>query len=89
MTYRDLLREVSQTANALMSMGVRRGDVVTIYMGMVPELAIAMLARCTGSGLPNNALETFASRALIHAKCSCDTSGSEIRGETAGRTAGG
>ncbi len=44
LTYRDLLRETCRTANALKSLGVRRGDVVTIYMGMVPELAIAMLA---------------------------------------------
>ena len=44
LTYEDLLREVSKTANALKALGVRKGDVVTVYMGMVPELAIAMLA---------------------------------------------
>jgi acetyl-CoA synthetase len=44
LTYADLLRETSRAANALRALGVRRGDVVTIYLGMVPELAIAMLA---------------------------------------------
>lgn len=44
LTYRDLQRETSRVGNALKSLGVKRGDVVTIYMPMVPELAIAMLA---------------------------------------------
>ena len=44
LTYRDLLREVSKAANALAELGVRKGDVVAIYMPMIPELPIAMLA---------------------------------------------
>jgi acetyl-CoA synthetase len=65
LTYRDLLREVSQMANALKSMGVRRGDVVTIYMGMVPELAIAMLA-CARIGAPHSVIfGGFASPAIV------------------------
>jgi acetyl-CoA synthetase len=44
LTYRDLQVETSRFANALKSLGVKKGDVVTIYMPMVPELAIAMLA---------------------------------------------
>ena len=44
LSYADLLREVSKFANVLKARGVSKGDVVTIYMGMVPELAIAMLA---------------------------------------------
>jgi acetyl-CoA synthetase len=44
LTYRDLLRQVSQIANALTASGVRKGDVVTIYMPMIPELAMTMLA---------------------------------------------
>jgi acetyl-CoA synthetase len=44
LTYADLLRETSRAANALRALGVGKGDVVTIYMGMLPELAIAMLA---------------------------------------------
>jgi acetyl-CoA synthetase len=44
MTYQDLHREVGQFANVLKGQGVRRGDRVTLYMPMIPELAIAMLA---------------------------------------------
>ncbi len=43
-TYEELLSEVCQTANALRSLGVAKGDRVAIYLGMVPELPIAMLA---------------------------------------------
>ena len=42
--YKQLLDQVSQAANALRSLGVGEGDRVVIYMGMVPEAAIAMLA---------------------------------------------
>lgn len=44
MSYHALNREVSKFANVLKSMGVRKGEIVTIYMPQVPELAIAMLA---------------------------------------------
>nr|PZN38377.1 MAG: acetate--CoA ligase [Bacillota bacterium] len=44
LTYQDLHREVCRFANALKSLGVRKGDRVTIYLPMIPELAIAMLA---------------------------------------------
>ncbi|MGB1124467.1 MAG: acetate--CoA ligase [Phycisphaeraceae bacterium] len=44
LTYNDLLRETAKFANVLKANGVKQGDVVTIYMGMVPELAIAVLA---------------------------------------------
>ena len=43
-TYSELLDDVSRTANALKELGVRKGDRVAIYMGMVPELPVAMLA---------------------------------------------
>ena len=43
-TYRELHAEVCRFANALKSLGVEKGDRVAIYMGMVPELPIAMLA---------------------------------------------
>src|SRR5262249_41370739 len=42
--YQDLHREVCKFANALKTLGIQAGDRVTIYMPMVPELAIAMLA---------------------------------------------
>ncbi len=44
LTYRDLHREVSRFANVLKDMGLRKGDTVAVYMPMVPELAIAVLA---------------------------------------------
>jgi acetyl-CoA synthetase len=44
LTYQQLHRDVCKFANALKLMGIRRGDRVTIYMPMVPEAAIAMLA---------------------------------------------
>jgi len=43
-SYHALNREVSKFANVLKSMGVTRGEIVTIYMPQIPELAIAMLA---------------------------------------------
>ncbi len=43
-TYSQLLEDVSRCANALKELGVERGDRVAIYMGMVPELTVAMLA---------------------------------------------
>src|SRR5436190_19619637 len=44
LTYFDLYRQVSQFANVLKSLGVKRGDRVAIYLPLIPELAIAMLA---------------------------------------------
>jgi acetyl-CoA synthetase len=44
LTYRDLYREVNQAAAALRSLGVEKGDRVAVYMPMIPELPIAMLA---------------------------------------------
>ncbi len=43
-TYRQLHEEVSRLANGLKSLGVKKGDRVAIYMGMVPELPVALLA---------------------------------------------
>ena len=43
-TYRELREQVSRAANALTALGVKTGDRVIIYMGMVPEAVVAMLA---------------------------------------------
>ena len=48
-TYQELHREVCKFANVLKSMGVKKGDRVALYLPMIPELAIAMLA-CTRIG---------------------------------------
>jgi acetyl-CoA synthetase len=52
-TYWDLQREVSKFANVLKSLGVKKGDRVAIYLPMVPEAAIAMLA-CARIGAPHS-----------------------------------
>jgi len=44
LTYRELHAEVCRCANVLKSRGVKKGDRVSIYMPMIPELAVAMLA---------------------------------------------
>jgi acetyl-CoA synthetase len=54
-TYQDLSDEVNRFANGLRSLGVGKGDRVAIYMGMVPELAIAMLA-CARIGAPHSVI---------------------------------
>jgi acetyl-CoA synthetase len=53
LTYQDLYREVTRCANVLKELGVRRGDRVTIYLPMIPELPIAMLA-CARIGAPHS-----------------------------------
>ncbi|UED85515.1 acetate--CoA ligase [Streptomyces profundus] len=52
-TYAELQREVSQAANALIELGVATGDRVAIYMPMIPEAVIAMLA-CARIGAPHS-----------------------------------
>lgn len=52
LTYQDLHREVSQFANVLRSYGVGKGDRVVMYMPMIPETVIAMLA-CARIGAPH------------------------------------
>ena len=52
-SYRDLYEETCRFANALRSLGVGKGDRVAIYLGMVPELPVAMLA-CARIGAPHS-----------------------------------
>jgi acetyl-CoA synthetase len=64
-TYQQLHREVQKFANVLKSLGVRKGDRVAIYMGMTPELPIAMLA-CARIGAPHTVVfGGFSSHALV------------------------
>jgi acetyl-CoA synthetase len=52
-TYADLLRDVQRLANALKDHGIGAGDVVGIYLPMIPEVVVAMLA-CARIGAPHN-----------------------------------
>ena len=69
LTYQDLADEVNRFANGLKSLGLKKGDRVAVYMGMVPELPIAMLA-CARLGLVHSVVfggfssEALASRVL-------------------------
>ena len=65
LTYQQLHREVQRFANVLKSLGVKKGDRVAIYMGMTPELPIAMLA-CARLGAPHTVIfGGFSANALI------------------------
>jgi acetyl-CoA synthetase len=65
LTYADLQRDTSKFANSLKSLGVKKGDVVTIYMPMVPELAVAMLA-CARIGAAHSVIfGGFAPHAIV------------------------
>jgi acetyl-CoA synthetase len=52
-TYAQLLAEVKRLASALKSLGIGKGDVVGVYLPMIPEVAVAMLA-CARIGAPHN-----------------------------------
>jgi acetyl-CoA synthetase len=63
-TYQELYEEVCRFANGLKSLGVKKGDRVAIYLGMVPELPVAMLA-CARVGAPHSVVfGGFAASAL-------------------------
>src|SRR5918911_3861802 len=53
LTYWDLYREVNKFANALVKLGVRRGDRVAVSLPMIPEVVVAMLA-CARIGAPHS-----------------------------------
>lgn len=55
LTYRDLWREVNKFASVLKYLGVKKGDRIAIYLPMVPELAIAVLA-CARIGAPHSVI---------------------------------
>ena len=66
LTYADLQREVAQAANALTELGVRAGDRVAIYLPMIPEAVVAMLA-CARLGAPHSVVfGGFSSDALAN-----------------------
>ena len=80
LTYQQLLREVSKCANVLKSLGVKKGDRVAIYMGMVPELPIALLA-CARIGAPHTVIfGGFSSQALVDRINDCRALGGDHAG---------
>jgi acetyl-CoA synthetase len=86
-TYRQLHREVCRFANALESLGIEAGDRVGIYMGMVPEAAIAMLACARIGAVHSVVFGGFAAEAVrdrmndAQAKCIITQDGTYRRGE--------
>ncbi|HZZ72949.1 MAG TPA: acetate--CoA ligase [Pirellulales bacterium] len=88
LTYQQLHRAVCQFANVLKGLGIQAGDVVSIYMPMVPELAIAMLA-CARIGAVHSVIfGGFSSEAIAdrnndaHAKLIITADGGWRRGQT-------
>ena len=63
-TYRELLADVERAANALKDLGVGKGDRVAIYLGMVPELPISMLACARIGAIHSVVFGGFAASAL-------------------------
>ncbi len=71
LTYRDLAREVGKFANVLQSLGVQKGDRISLYMPMVPEAVVAMLA-CARLGAPHSVVfGGFSSEALRERTVNC------------------
>jgi acetyl-CoA synthetase len=64
LTYFDLHRDVCQFANVLRSLGVRKGDRVALYLPLIPELAIAMLACARIGAIHNVVFGGFSAEAL-------------------------
>jgi acetyl-CoA synthetase len=65
LTYRELLADVQRFANALKGLGIKKGDRVAVYMGMTPELAVAVLA-CARIGAVHSVIfGGFAANAIV------------------------
>ena len=89
LTYADLHRDVQRFANALKDLGVEKGDVVGIYLPMIPEVVVAMLA-CARIGAPHNVVfggfsaEAVAERMdFSEAKALITVDGARRKGKTA------
>ncbi|TDG04471.1 acetate--CoA ligase [Paraburkholderia guartelaensis] len=72
-TYRELHGEVCKFANALKSLGVKRGDRVTIYMPMIPEAAVAMLACARIGAIHSVVFGGFSPEALANRIQDCES----------------
>jgi acetyl-CoA synthetase len=88
-TYAELLADVQRFANALRDLGVEKGDIVGIYLPMIPEVVVAMLA-CARIGAPHNVVfGGFSAEAVrermefSHAKALVTVDGARRKGKTA------
>jgi acetyl-CoA synthetase len=88
-TYADLLRDVKRFANALRDNGIEKGDVVGIFLPMIPEVVVAMLA-CARIGAPHNvvfggfSVESVKERMEVsNAKALVTVDGARRKGKTA------
>jgi acetyl-CoA synthetase len=88
-TYADLLRDVQKFANALKDNGIEKGDVVGIFLPMIPEVVVAMLA-CARIGAPHNvvfggfSVESVKERMEVsNAKALVTVDGARRKGRTA------
>jgi acetyl-CoA synthetase len=73
-SYRELYERVCQCANALKSLGVQTGDRVTIYLPMIPEIAVAMLACARIGAVHSIVFAGFSAEALAGRIADCDSS---------------
>jgi len=72
-SYRELHERVCQCANALKSLGVGKGDRVTIYLPMIPEIAVAMLACARIGAIHSVVFAGFSAEALGGRIADCDS----------------
>ncbi len=89
-TYADLHRDVQAFANAMKDLGINKGDIVGIYLPMIPEVVVAMLA-CARIGAPHNVVfGGFSAEAVrermefSEAKALITVDGAARKGKTAG-----
>ncbi len=73
-TYKELYVEVCKFSNALKSLGIKKGEVVTIYMPMIPEAAIAMLACARIGAIHSVVFGGFSADSLADRINDCDSS---------------
>jgi acetyl-CoA synthetase len=72
-TYKDLHARVCKLANAMKALGVKKGDIVTVYMPMIPEAAVAMLACARIGAVHSVVFGGFSPESLANRITDCDS----------------
>jgi acetyl-CoA synthetase len=72
-TYKDLHARVCKLANAMKALGVKKGDIVTVYMPMIPEAAVAMLACARIGAIHSVVFGGFSPESLANRITDCDS----------------